>query len=100
MSYKPGKGGGAMLEKFKSKADKYRNELNILIPQCNPPKFEQINYLSKCFYLYYLNENKFIEKLTGSKKHTYSFNYYVPDYFLNIFKNNSSFIYKPILKLL
>lgn len=100
MSWKPCRGSGLMFDKHSAKARKYRQKLDELLPVCNPPSFKQINYLSKCFYLYYLNDNKAAQDIGRRSANQRPFEQYVPDYFLNIFRNNKEYIYKPLQKLL
>ena len=58
MSYKPSRDSGIMFGNAKLKSAKYYNEASVLIQIYNPPPFNKINYLSKLFYLYSLNESK------------------------------------------
>ena len=98
MSFKPSRSSGITYEKHRMKADRYRDELATLLPECNPPKFEDINRLSKCFYLYWLNDNRASQTFGHSRE--YPFNTYCNAYFIMVFKRNLEYVYKPAREII
>lgn len=98
MPYKPSRSSGLMFDKYKRQSEKAFNELTEMLPNCNPPKFGDLNRLSRLYYSYWLNENK-ANRTLGSKKDK-SFESCVPDYYLRIFKAYPNETYKPVIQII
>lgn len=105
MSWKPGKGGGVLIDKYTRRSESFRKEYASLIESGQYLKFENLNSLSMCLYLYWLNENKVFCTLTGR-----SFDKANPHYSLQgcaqfpliipMLKRNLHLVYKPMQEIL
>ena len=100
MSWKPSRSSCILFDRYTRNAAKHKASIDELLPHNNPPKFSDINKLSKHFYLWYLNDNKAGKDLTGSSKYWHSFDKYCDNYFITVFKRYPEYTYKPLQKLL
>lgn len=97
MSFKPSRSSGITFHNAKSKSDKYYQEVNYFLSTYDVIPMDKINYLSKCFYLYSLNESK-ADKILGIKQDSFLNNFYFicGDYYIRIFKRYPNLVYKPL----
>lgn len=97
MAWKPSRSSGIVYDTYSEKSEKHREQMKQLLLTCNPPKFSDLNKISKCVYLYYLNDNKAIAAIKGKER---KFEEYCPTYWLSIFKRNPLYLYKPLQPLI
>ena len=97
MAFKPSRSSGVMLDRYKSKAEKARKNVQDIIDSYDVLPFDKINEFSKNVYLFWLNDNKFSSLLTGNGDGLN--NYYISDYHLRILKRNIDRVYKPFQEI-